>query len=224
MSVHKKNGTWVARWRDDHGTQRSKSFPTKTAAVAYDKALKQAVRQTRESTMLRNAMQDARSLSAARLREAARGLRAIANADWDEVRQVDLEMMRMQNRIADALDKRAEAIEKDGAAVDDYVGPERKPPARVLTDENAEGQAAFMVAAQVPPELGSGQRAIHGGFFATIAEAEAYRREQPDADVLDILVLHNRFPYRNLTPEERESGALDSAHDLSDIERYYEVD
>jgi hypothetical protein len=42
---------------------------------------------------------------------------------------------------------------------------------------------------------------------------EAYLREQPDADQLDISLLHSRYPIRDLTLDERETGELDPAEE-----------
>jgi hypothetical protein len=110
-------------WSDDDGVNRSKSFPTKVAAKAYDREQREATRRSREAEAIRDALQKARALDAEQLRSAVRGMRAMANANWDEVGTDDLYVMRLQNRIADALEKRAEAIEQGKSVAGDYIGP-----------------------------------------------------------------------------------------------------
>lgn len=51
-------------------------------------------------------------------------------------------------------------------------------------------------------DLPSAQRPIHSGYFRTIREADAYRRQMPDADALSIALLYDRFPLRNLSDDE----------------------
>lgn len=50
------------------------------------------------------------------------------------------------------------------------------------------------------------QRPIHEGYFPTIALADAYRQQMPDADSLAIRVLYHRYPVRDLTDEEIAAG------------------
>jgi hypothetical protein len=119
VSVHRsdrKANPYVVRWRDDDGSQRSKSFPTKQDAAHFDREMKQAERQRRENEMLKTILAkfDAEypTATATELREGARMARAFANADWDEVTSSDLRLMRLQNRLADELERRAEASEE----------------------------------------------------------------------------------------------------------------
>jgi hypothetical protein len=62
-------------------------------------------------------------------------------------------------------------------------------------------------------DLRTGQRQIHSGFFRTIRDADAYRRQMPDADALTITVLYDRFPERDLTEAEIAAGEVDDSID-----------
>jgi hypothetical protein len=59
-------------------------------------------------------------------------------------------------------------------------------------------------------ETGDGKRtsrrAIHEGYFPTIALADAYRQQMPDADALAIHVFYHRYETRDLTDEEIAAG------------------
>jgi hypothetical protein len=118
LSVHRtdrKTNPYVVRWRDDENRQRSKSFPTKRAAESFDRSMRQAQRKAHENQLLHGALAklDAEMPDASpeQLRSGARMARAFANADWDEVTAADLRLMRLQNRLADELDRRANEIE-----------------------------------------------------------------------------------------------------------------
>jgi hypothetical protein len=70
------------------------------------------------------------------------------------------------------------------------------------------GHAMTFIVAENLYENGkqTSQRAIHDGFFPTIALADAYRQKMPDADALAIHVLYHRYPTRDLTDEEIAAG------------------
>lgn len=223
MSVHRKDGSgWVVRWRDKDGRNRSRSFPTKQEATAHDLELKEANRRARERQVIADGMEQALGADAPELHKMAKALRAFADTDWDEVGMTELQMAHLGNRLASALEQRADAMEQGDKVPARYVERDRAAPTTTVESDNAEGRASFLVAEGDP--LGGGQRATHSGYFLTIAEADAWRREQPDADALAITVLHDLYPIRDLTSPEVASGELDPVADgtfSATIERIY---
>jgi hypothetical protein len=117
MSVHKtdrKTSPYVARWRDEDGRNRSKSFATRQEATAFEREMRQIKRRSDEGAMIKKAVEIATAEvgdSPGELRAAARLLRALAGADWDGVTAGDLRVMRVQNRTADEFDRRADELE-----------------------------------------------------------------------------------------------------------------
>lgn len=63
------------------------------------------------------------------------------------------------------------------------------------------------------PNMRSGQRPIHEGLFRTIRDADAYRRQMPDADALNIGLLYDRYPLRDLTDAEIVAGEVSPTAD-----------
>jgi hypothetical protein len=224
VSVHKKGKGWVVRWRDSDGSNRSRSFSTRKDANQYDREGKERERQSREAKAIRDTLELAKDSDATELRQMAKTLRVWANTDWEIVKVPDLYLMRTQNRVADALERRAEALDKGQPVTMDFS--ERVRPTGVVDEERAEGGASFLVVSRVPDAEGGGHRAIHDGFFLTIGAAETYRLEQTNADQLSVLVLHDLYPIRDATEAERATGELDSAEDKGElIEKIYrEVD
>lgn len=86
----------------------------------------------------------------------------------------------------------------------------RTPPVSTVGATEAAGRVSYVVAEQ---SRKSGQKTIHAGYFLTIAEADAYRGEQPDAAQLAVTVLHDRYPIRDLTAAKLESGKIDPGQD-----------
>jgi hypothetical protein len=61
----------------------------------------------------------------------------------------------------------------------------------------------------ISPTAAVPKRPIHSGFFKTIRQAEAYRRQMPDADALDITLQYDRYLLRDLTEAEIAAGEID---------------
>lgn len=84
-------------------------------------------------------------------------------------------------------------------------------PAGAVSGATAGHTMTFIVAEDLyesGDENRTSQRAIHDGYFPTIALADAYRQKMPDADALSIHVLYHRYPTRDLTDDEIAAGEV----------------
>ena len=81
-------------------------------------------------------------------------------------------------------------------------------PADAVSADDAATGHSFLVAEHDPD---GGQRAVHDGFFLTVAAAESYRRDQPQPNMLTITFLIDRYQLRDLIETERLSGQLHPA-------------
>lgn len=96
-----------------------------------------------------------------------------------------------------------------------FIDSERDEPTGTVNHREAAGRASFLVASRGSEAEGDGERAIHEGFFLAVDDADAYRQAQPDSDALAVVVVHDRYPLRDLTQAELTAGEIDPAVDAA---------
>jgi hypothetical protein len=86
-------------------------------------------------------------------------------------------------------------------------------PEKAVTTAAANSGTSFIVCESLEGGVPGAihERPIHEGFFRTIRQADRYRQQMPDADVLDIVFVEDRYPLRNLTDAEIAAGRIDQS-------------